>query len=83
MKIVEYHGHKIRVPKWCKYLATDPEGEVYAFDRKPVLVHEEWAPSGNVIGARFERIRFEIRLPDGVQWFDSLVDVVNNKPVEV
>lgn len=43
MKQVSYHNHQLTVPIGTRYIATDADGEIYAFPRKPKYANSIWA----------------------------------------
>lgn len=42
---LHYYGTPIAAPRGTKYLATDEDGEVYAFTQKPETWHHTWQPT--------------------------------------
>lgn len=41
-KTINYFGMGITIPDWAKYLATDRDGSVYAYDNKPSIDGDDW-----------------------------------------
>ncbi|EJS0970487.1 hypothetical protein NW995_002483 [Salmonella enterica] len=37
-----YFGMEVIIPDWTNYLATDSNGEVYAYDNKPIIDGDDW-----------------------------------------
>lgn len=35
---IRFHGVDLEVPEWTKYVAQDPNGAIYAFQDKPILL---------------------------------------------
>lgn len=68
-KRVEYFGLPLTVPFWAKYLGTDKDGELYAYESEPAKDRESWY--------LFDMNLQMIGLVDleGLNWSESLVEV--------
>lgn len=66
---MKWLGHEL--PEWAKWIARDADGEVWAFDRAPMLLDYVWENRAEGGVARI--IAVESNSP--VDWRDSLVDL--------
>ena len=55
MKQVSYHNHLLYVPISTRYIATNANGDIYAFSgRKPIFVAVAWTPDSAVMVGSFD-----------------------------
>lgn len=43
VKSISYRGHEFTVPKDTEYMAIDQNGDLYAFESKPVILSSVWS----------------------------------------
>ena len=67
-KKVNYFGIDLVVPRWTKYLATDKNGEITAYNSKPKLDKTSW-----VFVGRFCFVT-DVDL-EGQDWRETLMEV--------
>jgi hypothetical protein len=68
MKEVDYHGLKLTVPERCKFIASDADGETWAYESSPTLHHLYWdyCTYGYCIGP--------LDL-EGMDWKETLIEI--------
>ena len=57
MREVEYFGETISIPADHKWVATDYDGDVYSYDKKPVIQIGVWLCARNALIGKFGTIR--------------------------
>jgi len=53
--LIEYQGRKIVCPKGFKYIATDSDGEVYVFTKKPIF-EDDWSCEQQTYKLPYEKV---------------------------
>ena len=68
MKEVDYHGLKLTVPERCKFIASDADGETWAYELNPKSFPLHWGyiKNGYCIGA--------LDL-EGMDWKETLIEI--------
>ena len=64
-KEVTYRGKKYTVPEWTRYMATDMDGAMYAYERSPTEGCDCWWEDKG----RSKNVEYPVR------WEDSLEEV--------
>ncbi|UGO51917.1 hypothetical protein DIENCEPHELON_47 [Klebsiella phage vB_KaeS_Diencephalon] len=41
-RVVLFHGLRLIIPTWARFVAVDEDGAVYAFEHRPVADDYEW-----------------------------------------
>ncbi len=76
LKPVEYFGHRITVPIWVVWLATDADGELYGYKHEPYLpansVENNWLRVFDPAEKRCFVATVELQ---GTDWRDTKVKV--------
>jgi len=67
-KQVNYFGITLSVPSWSNYLATDSDGEVWAFCNKPKAEGKDWVLSRGIEAEHVANVDLE-----GEDWKNTLV----------
>ena len=57
MREVEYFGETISIPADHEWVATDYDGDVYSYDKKPVIQIGVWGRARNSLIGKFGTIR--------------------------
>lgn len=68
-KQVDYFGISLYVPSWTNYLATDSDGEVWAFSKNPEVEGKNWVLSGVYEAEHVANVDLE-----GEDWKNTLVE---------
>ena len=50
MKTANYFGHSVTVPDYAKFIATDPDGEMWWYTKKPTDAYDMWTANGKNCG---------------------------------
>jgi hypothetical protein len=74
VKTLDYYGEIIQIPSQCKFVATDENGEVWAFTSKPEVNNDgRWWSDGYTL-SDFYYVG-DIELPPDVDCKDSLQEI--------
>jgi hypothetical protein len=72
LKPVTYFGINLLVPQWTKFIATDQDGLIYAYEGRPVTgLFYDWVNEYGDNAEHIERADLE-----GMDWKQTLVEVV-------
>lgn len=74
MKTVNYYGHDVDVPDNATHLATDRDGEIYAFYREPKLSGGVWLPRIK-LGDDSQCHAVDYVRPGDIEYEDSLMEI--------
>jgi hypothetical protein len=73
MKTVEYRGNKYNVPWWARFIATDADGSVWAYEERPIAcIHRDDQWNFDQPGLREVA---ELEIEECPDWRDSLVEL--------
>lgn len=64
-KPVFYHGDLYFVPQETKYVATDANGDIFAYEQEPTFGAEQWESQGAYVQVGFSEA-------SGLTWKESL-----------
>jgi hypothetical protein len=73
-KEVDYFGYDIHVPTWAKYMATDADGAVFAYEAPPTAYEGKWS---HLACYKVQLVEEFATLESiGQEWNKSLMEIV-------